>query len=115
MVLTGVKGAALGGLLTLVVMGGMHMATPSAHPAAPTQNDAYQQVVARAVTDHQCSYAGFGSEQIPASALIRNERGEIRQVTFAVGWDVYNGKRPGTLIAVCLDDTSGNELVPTSK
>jgi hypothetical protein len=113
-VLAGLKGATLGGLLTLVVVGGMHAANPSAHQGATTENDAYQQVIARAVTDHECSYSGFGTEKIPASALIRNSKGEVRQVTFDVGWDVYNGKRPGTLIAVCLDDTRGNELVQVS-
>jgi hypothetical protein len=37
--------------------------------------------------------------------------GDLRQVSFQVGWDVYNGKRPGTLIAVCLDDNSSSRLV----
>ena len=104
------KGAALGGLLTLVVVGGLDVTAPSAQPGF-TADDRAQTVVERAVVDHDCSYAGFSAGEIPVSALIRNARGELRQVTFEVGWDVYNGRKPGELIAVCLDDTRGNELV----
>ena len=98
------KGAALGGLLTLVVVGGLHAHAPAAHPGSKAETDAYQRVVQRAVADHRCSYAGFGDQAVPSSALIRTTAGEVRQVSFEVGWDVYNGRRPGTLIAVCLDD-----------
>jgi hypothetical protein len=110
-VLATFKGAALGGLLGLVVVGGQHANAPSAHPGLRAEADAYQRVVQRAVADHQCSYVGFGEQVVPTSALIRNARGELRQVSFDVGWDVYKGKKPGTLIAICLDDTRGNELV----
>lgn len=110
-VLATLKGAALGGLLTLVVVGGLHATAPSANPGFTAEADAYQRVVQRAVADHHCSYAGFGDGTLPASALIRTTAGEVRQVSFEVGWDVYNGKRPGTLIAVCLDDTGSSGLV----
>lgn len=112
--LAGLKGATLGGLLTLVVLGGMRAAYPQAGPSDTADIDPAQQLIAQAVTDHQCSYSGFGNDQIPASALIRNAQGEVRQVSFDVGWAVYNGKRPGTLIAVCLDETRGNELINVS-
>jgi hypothetical protein len=105
------KGAALGGLLTLVVVGGPHANAPSVQPGTTAEADAYQRVVERAVVDHRCSVAGFGDRAIPASALIRTIDGEVHQVSFEVGWDVYNGKLPGTLIAVCLDDTDPNTLV----
>ncbi len=113
-VLATFKGAALGGLLTLVVVGGQHANAPSANPGFTAETDAHQRVVQQAVADHHCSYAGFGDGALPASALIRNARGELRRVTFEVGWDVYNGSKPGTLIAVCRDDTRGNELVRVS-
>jgi hypothetical protein len=114
-VLAALKGATLGGLLTLVVVGGMHRAAPSAHPGdLTTDSDAFQQVIASAVTDHRCSSSGLGSEEVASSALIRDAQGEVRQVSFEVGWAVYSGTRPGTLIAVCLDDTRGNELVQVS-
>ena len=96
-----IKGAALGGLLTLVVVGG---------PGPRAEADAYQRVVERAVAGHHCSDAGLGDLTVPASALIRNARGELRQVTFEIGWDVHNNKLPGTLVAVCLDDTPCTNL-----
>ena len=114
MALAAFKGAALGGLLTLVVVGGMRTAAPSAQPGVSPEADAYQRGLDRAVADHRCSHTGFGTGAVPSSALIRNAQGQVRQVTFEVGWDVYNGKRPGTLIAVCLDDTRGNELIQVS-
>ena len=101
------KGAALGGLLTLVVVGGLHAATPSAHPGNPGESDAYERVVQRAVAGHHCSAAGFGDKSVPSSALIRTERGVLRKVSFDVGWAVYSGKRPGTLVAVCVDEPGG--------
>lgn len=36
------------------------------------------------------------------SALIRTAGGQLREVPFRVGWDVYTGRRPGTLVAVCV-------------
>jgi hypothetical protein len=112
--LAALQGLALGGLLTLVVVGGLDPTAPSAHPGITAEADASQGVVQQAVADHHCSYAGFHSATPPASALIRNARGELRQVTFKVGWAVYNHKLPGTLVAVCLDETRGNELVQVS-
>ncbi len=108
------KGATLGGLLTLAVAGGLGTAGSGPPPADRPDADPAQRVVARAVSDHRCSYGGFGQDAVPASALIRNAHGELRQVSFDIGWDVYNGKRPGTLVAVCLDDTRGNELIQVS-
>ncbi len=106
-----VKGAALGGLLTLVVVGGLHATAPATHPGVTAEADAYERVVQRAVVDHHCSYAGYGDRAVPASALIRTTAGEVRQVSFEFGWDVYNGQRPGELIAVCLDRTGPGGLV----
>jgi hypothetical protein len=115
-VLAALKGATLGGLLTLAVASGLQTTDAAGSGPRPAERDAdpAQQVVSRAVTDHQCSYGGFGDDAVPASALIRDAHGELRQVSFEVGWAVYNGKRPGTLIAVCLDRTRGNELVRVS-
>jgi hypothetical protein len=105
------KGAALGGLLTLVVIGGLHTAAPSAEPDATADLSGHQPAVDLAVADHHCSYAGFGGRSVPSSALIRTARGQLRQVSFDVGWDVYSGRRPGTLIAVCLDEAESSRLV----
>jgi hypothetical protein len=110
-VLATFQGAALGGLLTLAVVGGLHATAPFTQPGFTAEADVYQRVVQRALADHHCTYAGFGDELVPASALIRTTTGEVHLVSFEVGWDVYNGRRPGTLIAVCLDDTDPSELV----
>ncbi len=108
------KGAALGGLLSLLVVGGLHATAPSANPGFSEEADTSRGVVQRAVADHHCTYSGLSETAIPGSALIRTEAGEVRQVSFAVGWDVYNGRRPGTLIAVCRDDVRGDELLEIS-
>ena len=109
-VLTVIKGASLGALLSIVVVGGLHTGSPAADSSAQT-SDAYKRVVERAVAAHNCSFEGYGDSAIPESALIRTTRGELRQVSFEVGWDVYNGRRPGTLIAVCLEDPHDGGLV----
>jgi hypothetical protein len=101
--LTAVKGTCLGALASLVVIGGIQTSSPGQTGTASV-DDAYERVVQRAVTDHRCSASGFDDASQPASALIRNARGDVRIVSFEKGWDVYNGKRPGNLIAVCLDD-----------
>ena len=46
-----------------------------------------------------------GAADRPAcsASLIRTEQGDLRRVSFEVGWDVYTGRRPGTLVAACLD------------
>ena len=101
--LTVVKGAALGSLLAVLVVGGLRTAASGGTWTAAV-DDAYQRVVDRAVTDHRCSYRGFDEDSHAPSALIRTARGDVRLVSFEKGWDVYTGGRPGDLIAVCLDD-----------
>ncbi|QIG44968.1 hypothetical protein G5V58_21300 [Nocardioides anomalus] len=50
-----------------------------------------------------CSFRGAAAGDSPPTALIRTPRGQVREVPFAVGWDVYNGRRPGSLLAVCTE------------
>jgi hypothetical protein len=102
--LTVVKSAGLGALLSLSVVGGLEAGSPTDGPTSGSVDDAYQRVVERAVADHRCSFQGFGAQVQAASALIRTSGGNLRVVSFEKGWDVYNGKRPGSLVAVCLDD-----------
>jgi hypothetical protein len=99
-----VKGLGLGALLSLSVAGGLGAASSTDGAATGSVDQAYQRVVERAVSDHRCSYQGFGPRSEAASALIRTSGGNVRVVSFEKGWDVFNGKRPGTLIAVCLDE-----------
>lgn len=103
MTLASAKGAVVAVLVALVLVHGSS-GTPGAAPAGPTAGaSADSQVVARAVAAHGCSATGFEAGSAPASALIRTDAGQLRQVPFDEGWDVYRGVRPGTLIAVCLD------------
>lgn len=44
-----------------------------------------------------------GAADGAGSALIRTHQGRVRQVSFDVAWDVYEGRRPGTVVAVCVD------------
>jgi hypothetical protein len=56
-------------------------------------------------SDTGCAKRALDQDR-PARALIRTEQGRVRQVSFDVAWDVYNGRRPGTVLAVCLDDSA---------
>lgn len=51
---------------------------------------------------NRCSVTGFGSDVIPARALIRRESGRTAMVSFDHGWAIFSGERPGELMAVCL-------------
>src|SRR4051812_37682010 len=66
-VLAVLKGATLGGLLTLAVAGGLGTAGSGQSPADRPDADPAQRVVARAVSDPRCSYGGFGQDAVPAS------------------------------------------------
>lgn len=102
--LTAVKGSALGALLSLSLVGGLQAASSTDGTATGSVDDAYQRVVERAMSDHRCSLQGLTSQAPAGSALIRTSGGNLRVVSFETGWDVYNGQRPGRLVAVCLDD-----------
>jgi len=97
------RGLGIGALFAAMVLAGMRGATLAspgnpapAEPAAP----AYADVVAHALSTLRCS-TGEASLGIPASALVRTEAGEVKVVSFRRGWAVHQGRRPGTLIAVC--------------
>ena len=104
--LTAVKGTGLGVLLSLVVIGGLQATSSTGRAGAESGDDAYQRVVQRAATNHRCSFQGFDRKTPVASALIRTSGGNVRVVSFEKGWDIYNGRRPGSLIAVCLEEVT---------
>ena len=91
-VLTTFKGAALGGLLTLVVVGGLH-ATPSAHPGLSAEADAYERVVSGRWPTTTARTPGSARHD-PGLGADPQRAGRAPAVSFEVGWDVYNGKRP---------------------
>jgi len=95
------KRIGLSTLLALVLVGGLGTASPGGEDTPG--DDAYQRVVQRAAADHRCSFSGLRTDARAASALIRAPDGTVRVVSFERGWEVYNGRRPGRLLAVCLD------------
>lgn len=68
--------------------------------AAEGPSTAQQAHVAHLMAEHRCSASGFGPDVIPGSALVLRHR-HVRHVSFDVGWAVYTGDAPGTLLAVC--------------
>jgi len=51
---------------------------------------------------NNCSTTGFGRDVIPSQAVILTPDGATSLVSFDHGWKVFEGKRPGQLVAVCL-------------
>ena len=95
------KGTALCALLSLVVAQGSAGApgTEDADPAPPAASECSR--VWQPTPSTRTSSAAPDSTSTPRSAVIRTDGGQLRQVSFEVGWAVYTGRRPGTLVAVC--------------
>lgn len=104
-VLLAVRAAVLASVLALTVTAGLAASgtggAPDARPPAFTV-DASAPVVQRAISDHRCSTRGFAPGVQPTSALVRTGHGRLRVVSFDRGWEVFTGRRPGLLVAVCL-------------
>ncbi|MDN4171998.1 hypothetical protein QWY28_03490 [Nocardioides sp. SOB77] len=103
--LLAVKAAVLASVLALTVTTGMAASgstTPDARPPAMAM-DYSTQAVQRVMAEHNCSSTGFAPGTQPDSALVRTTGGRLRIVSFDRGWDVFTGRRPGLLVAVCLD------------
>jgi hypothetical protein len=106
--LTVVKAGGLGALVALSTLGGLPGVSSTAGSGGPgSVDEAYQRVVERAASDQRCAPQALGPQTHAVSALIRTSGGNVRVVSFEKGWDVYNGKRPGSLIAVCLEGLTG--------
>ncbi|GAB6987044.1 hypothetical protein [Nocardioides pyridinolyticus] len=56
----------------------------------------------RILEKHDCSVSGF-ADATPLSAVVRTARGQLRHVSFDVGWEVYSRHGAAQLVAVCLD------------
>jgi hypothetical protein len=103
-VVTALRRATARAVVTTVALAGSALATlvveDLTRPAPPPvveQVDA----VSRLMAEKRCSTQGLPDGAVPASALIRDRAGNVRQVTFDRGWAVHRGDRPGTLVAVC--------------
>lgn len=102
-----VRAVGMSALLALgsIGVGLANHATPT--PDHPTEQqvrvDGFSGRMHAAIRQHHCSTSGFGDGSEPPTALIRTGHGRLRVVPFALGWEVFTGERPGTLVAVCLD------------
>jgi hypothetical protein len=89
--------------LTLLV--GLGAASVLSAPQPPAENiglSVQDAATSRMMERHHCSTIGFEPDVIPSTAVIRNEAGRVRLVSFDHGWAVFNDERPGELVAVCL-------------
>ncbi|HYF73600.1 MAG TPA: hypothetical protein VD864_12310 [Nocardioides sp.] len=95
-------GGAMGALLAVVLLTRMDaIRSGSPEPGRATSADPVQQAIDR----HRCSTRGFGSERVPASALIKTAGGDLLLVSFDRGWKVHQDRQSAAeLVAVCLDD-----------
>ena len=57
----------------------------------------------RRLDKHDGSVGGF-ADATPLSAVVRTARGQLRHVSFDVGWEVYSRHGAAQLVAVCLDE-----------
>jgi hypothetical protein len=50
---------------------------------------------------HACTTGDLPPGVAPAHAIVRDPDRNIRLTSFGEGWDMYVGRRPGTLMSVC--------------
>lgn len=89
------------GSAVVVTMLGSQLIDSSSPSDAAAASDSVAARIDRLMAQQDCSYTGFGSDTIPATALLRTGTEEVKVVSFARGWAAYEGHKPGTLIAVC--------------
>jgi hypothetical protein len=91
-----------GGLTLLVGLGAMSI-LGKAPAAPPTEHlGLSSHGLDRMMERQHCSTTGFGSDVVPAKAVVRHPSGDTELVSFDYGWQVFNGEKPGELVAVCL-------------
>ena len=92
---------ALGSAVVVAMLGTQVAGTATTHTDQTTSTDPLAARIDTLMEREHCSYTGFGPDVIPATALLRTGTDVVRVVSFARGWAAYQGKAPGTLIAVC--------------
>lgn len=100
---TSVRTALTAAALTLLV--GLSAASVLSAPPPPAEQlglSVQDKATARLLDRNNCSTTGFEHDVIPATAVIRDQAGRTRLVSFDRGWAVFNRERPGQLVAVCL-------------
>lgn len=83
--------------LVLVLL--MLAARPLLQRTAPTVVSETE--VERLSRVHGCSPDGLPPGVVPKRAIVRDEDASVRLAWFEEGWEMYTGKRAGTLVAVC--------------
>jgi hypothetical protein len=74
------------------------------HPPADQLGlSAQDAATARMLERHNCSTTGFEHGVVPAAAVVRDGIDRVRLVSFDHGRAVFKGRRPGELVAVCLE------------
>lgn len=91
-----------GGLTLLVGLGAMSV-LGQPQEAPPTEHlGLSSHGLDRMLERQHCSTTGFGSDVVPSKAVVRHPSGATELVSFDDGWQVFNGEKPGELVAVCL-------------
>lgn len=101
-----VKGSVItvAGLLLVVGGAGVTQVQQAGEPRSATWRPAPESSpsIARLMERFDCSSLGYGDEETPQSALVRDPGGRVRVVTFDEGWSVYTARDERELVAVCL-------------
>lgn len=102
-VVTSLRTALTAAALTLLVgLGAVSVLAAPQPPAAQIGLSVEDEATSRLLEDNNCSTTGFDPDVIPTTAVIRDQAGQTRVVSFDHGWAVFNNERPGHLVAVCL-------------
>ena len=89
-------------LTLLVGLGALSVISAPQPPAERLGLSVQDEATSRLLERHHCSTTGFDPDVIPTTAVIRDDAGRTRVVSFDHGWAVFNNERPGVLVAVCL-------------
>jgi hypothetical protein len=95
--------AALALLLAAIVAGVDRTDGPSS--TTPREQVAVGEIGSSPVPCLERGYAAPSADG-EVVALVRGPAGAVRAVSFEHGWRVYQGRRPGTLVAVCRDTSA---------
>jgi hypothetical protein len=89
------------GLTTLVCLAALSVigAPP---PPVPAQQLGLASGLDEMLKRNNCSVTGFGPDVIPSKAIVTSPGGVTELVSFDHGWKVFEGRKPGELVAVCL-------------
>lgn len=90
-----------GGLTLLVGVGAISVISAPPEAAVPEQIG-LSSGLDRMLERNHCSTTGFEPDVIPSKAIVINARGVSELVSFDHGWEVFEGEKPGELVAVCL-------------